>query len=162
MRNTKLRGNTLPFRARVPTLVPRAFPSCFYLLDGEHFCAVCSVIDTRYDVIITMWGEQKCGPRAAKVSGSLLSVLPHYKVHHVSQYLSRQRQMLSFCFIYNKKKCNVRKDFSTPFDVIMIYTKRSTPLQGRSQNSQRGGGSPTDTNNCDRFDAPIALNTREV
>ena len=25
-----------------------------------------------------------------------------------------------------------------------------------------GGGSPADTNNYDRFDAPIALNTREV
>ena len=25
-----------------------------------------------------------------------------------------------------------------------------------------GGGNPADTNNCDRFDAPIALNTREV
>ena len=33
--------------------------------------------------------------------------------------------------------------------------------QGRSQNFQRGG-SPADTNNYDRFDAPIALNTREV
>ena len=26
----------------------------------------------------------------------------------------------------------------------------------------KGGGSPADTNNYDRFDAPIALNTREV
>ena len=34
--------------------------------------------------------------------------------------------------------------------------------QGRSQNFQRGGGSPADTNNYDRFDTPIALNTREV
>ena len=35
--------------------------------------------------------------------------------------------------------------------------------QGRSQNFQRGGGgSPADTNNYDKFDAPIALNTREV
>ena len=25
-----------------------------------------------------------------------------------------------------------------------------------------GGGGAADTNNCDRFDAPIALNTREV
>ena len=40
----------------------------------------------------------------------------------------------------------------------LIYCK---PNQGRSQNFQRGGG-PADTNNYDRFDAPIALNTREV
>ena len=26
----------------------------------------------------------------------------------------------------------------------------------------KGGGAPGDTNNYDRFDAPIALNTREV
>ena len=48
---------------------------------------------------------------------------------------------------------------STPrfgFTLIFIY------IQGRSQNFKKGGGSPADTNNYDRFDAPIALNTREV
>ena len=34
---------------------------------------------------------------------------------------------------------------------------RIRKMQGRSQ-----GGSPADTNDYDRFDAPIALNTREV
>ena len=41
----------------------------------------------------------------------------------------------------------------TPNTILTMKSK-----QGRSQNFQRGGGSPSDTNNYDRFDAPIALN----
>ena len=44
---------------------------------------------------------------------------------------------------------------------ILLSSKWSTRRQGRSQNFQ-GGGGPADTNNYDRFDAPIALNTSEV
>ena len=61
--------------------------------------------------------------------------LPHYDVYRVS--ITKHTKAKCFLFVlYNK---NVKKfakigfvvrqkDFSTPFDVIMIYTNQSTPL----------------------------------
>ena len=61
--------------------------------------------------------------------------LPHYDVYRVPV----AEEITAKCYIfvlYNKNDKNFgkkrfvvrRKDFSTPFDVIMIYTKQSTPL----------------------------------
>ena len=44
---------------------------------------------------------------------------------------------------------------------LMFYNSY-TPLLLRDVARTFKGGSPADTNNYDRFDAPIALNTREV
>ena len=61
--------------------------------------------------------------------------LPHYDVHRVS--ITEQATAKYNLFVLcnkNVKNCTKisfvirRKDFSTPFDVIMIYTKQSTPL----------------------------------
>ena len=61
--------------------------------------------------------------------------LPHYDVYRVS--ITEQTTAKCKLFVlYNKNVKNFakisfvvrRKDFSTPFDVIMIYTKQSTPL----------------------------------
>ena len=61
--------------------------------------------------------------------------LPHYDVYRVS--INEQTTAKCYLFVlYNKNvkffaKISFkvqRKDFSTPFDVIMIYTKQSTPL----------------------------------
>ena len=63
--------------------------------------------------------------------------LPHYDVYRVS--ITKQTTAKCYLFVlYNtvkmwKKFAKIsfvvrRKDFSTPFDVIMIYTKQSTPL----------------------------------
>ena len=62
-------------------------------------------------------------------------LLPHYDVYRVS--ITEQTTAKCYRFVlYNKNVKNFakisfvvrRKDFSTPFDVIMIYTKQSTPL----------------------------------
>ena len=61
--------------------------------------------------------------------------VPHYDVYRVSI----TKQTIAKCnlfVLYNKNVENFakisfvvrRKDFSMPFDVIMIYTKQSTPL----------------------------------
>ena len=61
--------------------------------------------------------------------------LPHYDVYHVSV----TEQATAKCYLlvlYNENMRNFakisfvvqRKDLSTPFDMIMIYTKQSTPL----------------------------------
>ena len=42
--------------------------------------------------------------------------------------------------------------FFSIFDYVSLELQRNRDV----------GGSPADTNNYDRFDAPIALNTREV
>ena len=61
--------------------------------------------------------------------------LPHYDVYRVS--ITEQTTTKCNLFVsYNKNVKNSakisfvvrRKDFSTPFDVIMIYTKQSTSL----------------------------------
>ena len=61
--------------------------------------------------------------------------LPHYDVYRVS--ITEQTTAKCYLFVlYNKNVKNFakisfvvrRKDFSTPFDVIMIYTKQNTPL----------------------------------
>ena len=61
--------------------------------------------------------------------------LPRYDVYHV--FITEQTTAKCNLFVlYNKNVKNFakisfvvrRKDFSTPFDVIMIYTKQSTPL----------------------------------
>ena len=62
--------------------------------------------------------------------------LPHYDVYHAS--ITEQTTAKCYLFVsYNKNVKNFakisfvvrRKDVSTtPFDVIMIYTKQSTPL----------------------------------
>ena len=61
--------------------------------------------------------------------------LPHYDVYRVS--ITEQTTAKCNLFVlYNKNVKNFakisfvvrRKDFSTPYDVIMIYTKQSTPL----------------------------------
>ena len=61
--------------------------------------------------------------------------LPHYDVYRVS--ITEQTSAKCYlCVLYNKNAKHFakisfvvrRKDFSTPFDVIMIYTKQSTPL----------------------------------
>ena len=61
--------------------------------------------------------------------------LPHYDVYRVS-ITEQTTGKCNLFVLYNKNVENVakisfvvpRKDFSTPFDVIMIYTKQSTPL----------------------------------
>ena len=62
-------------------------------------------------------------------------LLPHYDVYRVS--ITEQTTAKCYLFaLYNKNVENFvkisfvvrRKDFSTPFDVIMIYTKQSTSL----------------------------------
>ena len=61
--------------------------------------------------------------------------LPHHDVYPVS--ITEQTTVKCYLFVlYNKHVKNFakisfavrRKDFSTPFDVIMIHTKQSTPL----------------------------------
>ena len=61
--------------------------------------------------------------------------LPHYDVYCVST--TEQTMAKYYLFVlYNKNVKNFakksfvvrRKDFSMPFDLIMIYTKQSTPL----------------------------------
>ena len=62
-------------------------------------------------------------------------VLPHYDVYRVT-ITEQTTAKYNLFVLYNKnvkffaKMSFVvrRKDFSTPFDVIMIYTKQSTPL----------------------------------
>ena len=62
-------------------------------------------------------------------------VLSHYDVYRVS--VTEHTTAKCYLFVlYNKNMRNFakisfvvrRKDFTTPFDVIMIYTKQSTPL----------------------------------
>ena len=62
-------------------------------------------------------------------------LLPYYDVNRVS--IAEQTTAKCYLFVlYNKNVKNFAKisfvvrriDFSTPFDVIMIYTKQSTPL----------------------------------
>ena len=61
--------------------------------------------------------------------------LPHYDFYRVS--ITRQTTAKCNLFVLYNKNMKIfakvgfvvrRKDFSTPFDVIMIYTKQSTPL----------------------------------
>ena len=61
--------------------------------------------------------------------------LPHYDVYHVS--ITEQTTVKCNLFVLYNKNVKIfakisfvvrRKDFSTPFDVIMIYTKQNTPL----------------------------------
>ena len=61
--------------------------------------------------------------------------LPHYDVYRVST-TEQTTAKCNLFVLYNKNVKNFakisfvvrRKDFSTPFDAIMIYTKQSTPL----------------------------------
>ena len=61
--------------------------------------------------------------------------LPHYDVYRVS-ITEKTTVKCNLFVLYNKNvkmfaKISFlvrRKDFSTPFDVIMIYTKQNTPL----------------------------------
>ena len=62
-------------------------------------------------------------------------VLPHYDVYRV--FITEQTIVKCYLFVlYHKNVKNFakisfvvrRKDFSTPFDVIVIYTKQSTLL----------------------------------
>ena len=66
-------------------------------------------------------------------SGSLM-FLPHYAVYRVS--ITEHTAAKCYLFVLDNKDVKnfaevsfvVRKDFSAPFEVIMIYTKQSTPL----------------------------------
>ena len=61
--------------------------------------------------------------------------LPHYDVHRVSM-TEQTTAKCNLFVLYNKNVKNFakisfvvrRKDFSTPFEVIMIYTKQSMAL----------------------------------
>ena len=61
--------------------------------------------------------------------------LPHYDIYRVSI----TEQTMAKCYLFVLYNINIKifakisfvvrqKDFSTPFDVIMIFTKQSTPL----------------------------------
>ena len=61
--------------------------------------------------------------------------LPHYNVYCVS--VTEQTMEKCNLFVLSNRNVKIfakisfvvrRKDFSTPFDVIMIYTKQRTPL----------------------------------
>ena len=122
MRNSKLRGNTRTScsYSYAIFIVSRAFLSCFYLTNRQHFAVVCSVIDTRYDIISR---KTKNWPTSRLQASGSLMFLPHYDVYRVS--ITEQTTAKCYLFVlYNKNE----KTTNTPFDVIMIYTKQSTPL----------------------------------
>ena len=63
--------------------------------------------------------------------------LPHYDVYRVS--ITVQTTAKCYLFVLCNKNVKIcaktsfvvrRRDLSTPFDVIMIYTKQSMPLAG--------------------------------